>query len=100
VLDGFETVDALEEEGRGSAPHRRVDLGSGPAQTWWDGKYEPFSKHNAPAPPTIFGTTDTCARFAALPGLYEAKKRTIEEGFASTARATPRTSRTGTRGAG
>jgi len=54
----------------------------GPSQTWWDGKYEPFSKHNAPAPPTVFGTTDTCARFAALPGLYEAKKRTIEEGFA------------------
>jgi alkyldihydroxyacetonephosphate synthase len=30
----------------------------------------------------VFGTTDTCARFAALPGLYEAKKRTIEDGFA------------------
>lgn len=30
---------------------------------WWDGKYEPFKHGNIPAPPQIFGTTDTCARF-------------------------------------
>ena len=84
VLDGFESSMALEEERIGAVCDLNdgVDLGAGPAQTWWDGKYEPFSKHNAPAPPTVFGTTDTCARFSALPGLYEAKKRTIEEGFA------------------
>jgi len=84
VLDGFESSMALEEERIRAVCDRgdSVDLGAGPAQTWWDGKYEPFSKHNAPAPPTVFGTTDTCARFSALPGLYEAKKRTIEEGFA------------------
>lgn len=84
VLDGTEDAMALEE--RGIAGICRdiggADLGPGPAQTWWDGKYEPFSKQNAPAPPTIFGTTDTCARFVDLPGLYRAKKRTIEEGFA------------------
>jgi len=84
VLDGHESSMDLEEqriravcEGGDGA-----DLGAGPAQIWWDGKYEPFSKHNAPAPPLVFGTTDTVARFSALPGLYEAKKRTIEEGFA------------------
>jgi alkyldihydroxyacetonephosphate synthase len=84
VLDGDESSMALEEERVRSlcAEGNGVDLGPGPGQTWWDGKYEPFAKHNAPAPPTVFGTTDTCARFAALPGLYEAKKRTIEEGFA------------------
>jgi alkyldihydroxyacetonephosphate synthase len=84
VLDGYESSMDLEEERIRAVAHLGdgVDLGAGPAQTWWDGKYEPFSKHNAPAPPTIFGTTDTCARFAALPGLYEAKKKTIEEGFA------------------
>jgi alkyldihydroxyacetonephosphate synthase len=84
VLDGFEDVMELEQRRVEEICGRQdgQDLGPGPAQTWWDGKYEPFSKHNAPAPPTIFGTTDTCARFAALPGLYEAKKRTIEEGFA------------------
>ena len=75
---------ALEEEGIRAVcdVNDGVDLGAGPARTWWDSKYEPFAKHNAPAPPMIFGTTDTCARFAALPRLYEAKKRTIEEGFA------------------
>jgi alkyldihydroxyacetonephosphate synthase len=84
VLDGYESAMELEEQRirEVCALNDGVDVGGGPAQTWWDGKYEPFSKHNAPAPPMVFGTTDTCARFAALPGLYEAKKRTIEEGFA------------------
>jgi alkyldihydroxyacetonephosphate synthase len=84
VLDGDESSMALEEERIRAVcdVNDGVDLGAGPAQTWWDGKYEPFAKHNAPAPPMVFGTTDTCARFAALPTLYEAKKRTIEEGFA------------------
>ncbi len=84
VLDGYEDSMDLEEARIRSVTDLNdgIDLGSGPAETWWDGKYEPFAKHNAPAPPTVFGTTDTCARFAALPGLYEAKKRTIEEGFA------------------
>jgi alkyldihydroxyacetonephosphate synthase len=76
VLDGFEDVMALEQRRVEEICARQSgrDLGPRPAQTWWDG--------NAPAPPTVFGTTDTCARFAALPGLYEAKKRVIEEGFA------------------
>ncbi len=84
VLDGRESTMALEDEQIRAIceVNNGIDLGTGPAQTWWDGKYEPFAKHNAPAPPMVFGTTDTCARFAALPGLYEAKKRTIEEGFA------------------
>lgn len=84
VLDGFEDVMALEQRRVEEICARQSgrDLGPGPARTWWEGKYEPFAKHNAPAPPTVFGTTDTCARFAALPGLYEAKKRAIEEGFA------------------
>ena len=84
VLDGSEESMALEEHGIVQVVRSQdgVDLGSVPAETWWDGKYEPFAKHNAPAPPTVFGTTDTCARFAALPGLYHAKKRTVEEGFA------------------
>jgi alkyldihydroxyacetonephosphate synthase len=83
VLDGSEASMELEE--RAIQPicdsNGGRTLGAGPAQTWWEGKYEPFSKNNAPAPPTVFGTTDTCARFAALPALYYAKKQTIEEGF-------------------
>jgi alkyldihydroxyacetonephosphate synthase len=84
VLDGAE--ESMAFEARTIAGICRdiggADLGSDPSETWWAGKYEPFSKHNAPAPPTIFGTTDTCARFIHLPRLYRAKKRTIEEGFA------------------
>ena len=49
---------------------------------WWDGKYEPFKHGNIPAPPQIFGTTDTCARFEDLERIYWAKKAAIEVGFA------------------
>lgn len=84
VLDGSEQAIDVEEAGVQDicASCRADDLGPSPAKTWWDGKYEPFSKGNAPAPPQVFGTTDTCARFVDLPGLYLAKKRTIEEDFA------------------
>lgn len=84
VLDGADASMELEEKGIQaiSATTDGVDLGNSPAETWWDGKYEPFAKDNAPAPPTVFGTTDTCARFTALPRLYQAKKQTIEAGFA------------------
>jgi alkyldihydroxyacetonephosphate synthase len=83
VLDGDEAAMTLEEAAVAAAcaESGALDLGSGPAQTWWEGKYEPFSKGNAPAPPQVFGTTDTCARFVDLPGLYAAKKQTIEVGF-------------------
>jgi alkyldihydroxyacetonephosphate synthase len=84
VLDGSPDAISLEERGVAQACLEcdGIDIGGGPAETWWEGKYEPFSKHNAPAPPLIFGTTDTCARFSALPRLYREKKRTIEAGFA------------------
>ncbi|TVR37591.1 MAG: FAD-binding oxidoreductase [Nitriliruptor sp.] len=83
VLDGDEASMDLEQQGIRWVGDQNdaVDLGSGPAERWWDGKYEPFKEGNAPAPPQIFGTTDTCARFKDLPGLYAAKKRTIEEDF-------------------
>lgn len=84
VLDGEPDFVALEARGVADACAQceGIDIGSSPAETWWDGKYEPFAKHNAPEPPLIFGTTDTVARFSALPRLYREKKRTIEEGFA------------------
>ena len=84
VLDGYEDFLALEERAVRDIATRNegIDLGPGPAETWWEGKYEPFAKGKAPEPPLIFGTTDTCGRFADLPRLYREKKRTIEEGFA------------------
>lgn len=58
------------------------DLGPELASSWWENKYRPFASGHAPAPPTIFGTTDSVTTFARLPRLYAAKKRAIEEGFA------------------
>lgn len=85
VLDGDDASMELEQQAIMAvcAGNDATDLGTEPAERWWDGKYEPFKEGNAPAPPQVFGTTDTCARFADLPGLYAAKKRTIEEGFAA-----------------
>jgi alkyldihydroxyacetonephosphate synthase len=51
-------------------------------QHWWDNKYEPFAHGKAPAPPMVFGTSDTCARFNRLPDIYRARKHIIEEEFA------------------
>lgn len=82
MLDGAEDAMAVEQEAIAEVCADGVDLGRGPAESWWKGKYEPYTDANAPAPPTLFGTTDTCARFVDLPGLYRAKKRAIEEGFA------------------
>jgi alkyldihydroxyacetonephosphate synthase len=84
VLDGTEASTDLERAAIDDACRGcgATDLGPDPAETWWNGKYEPFAKGKAPAPPQLFGTTDTCARFVDLPRLYAAKKRVIEEGFA------------------
>lgn len=84
MIDGEEDFLALEERGIADIAERcdGTALGPGPGEIWWEGKYEPYAKGNAPAPPTIFGTTDTCARFSDLAQLYHAKKRTIEDGFA------------------
>ena len=83
VLDGTDdTMMAVEHEAIAAECTNGSDLGRGPAESWWDGKYEPYRDGNAPAPPLLFGTTDTCARFVDLPRLYHAKKAAIEEGFA------------------
>lgn len=58
------------------------DLGAELAVNWWENKYKPFASGHMPAPPLIFGTTDSCTTFNRLPGLYQAKKRLVEEGFA------------------
>jgi alkyldihydroxyacetonephosphate synthase len=57
------------------------DLGPELASSWWENKYRPFASGHAPAPPTIFGTTDSVTTFDKLPTLYFAKKKAIEEGF-------------------
>ncbi len=69
MCDGTKSLTDLEAKeidlictGVGGKPH-----GPQVGQNWWDGKYEPFKHGNIPAPPMIYGTTDTCARFNDLP---------------------------------
>lgn len=59
-----------------------TDLGRGPCEHWWENKYEPFREGKAPAPPMIFGTTDSVCRFADMPRLYAAKRAVVLEQFA------------------
>lgn len=84
MCDGSKALTALESEGISRLCESVGGKSYGPevGQMWWDGKYEPFKHGNIPAPPQIFGTTDTCAKFEDLEKIYWAKKKVIEEGFA------------------
>lgn len=62
---------------------------------WWDGKYEPFKHGNIPAPPQIFGTTDTCARFEDIEKFIGQRKKLLKRDFPSTKPVTPPTSHIG-----
>lgn len=59
-----------------------TSLGPALCEHWWEHKYEPFRVGKAPAPPMVFGTTDTVCRFADMPALYAAKRAVITEQFA------------------
>jgi alkyldihydroxyacetonephosphate synthase len=77
-LVDFETtaITELAEKAGG------ISLGAEAAQTWWDGKYEPYASGKLPQPPLMYGTFDQVARFADLPKVYAAKKKVVEEEFA------------------
>jgi alkyldihydroxyacetonephosphate synthase len=69
-------ITALSESAGGTS------LGPDVGRIWWEGKYEPYAKGKLPQPPLLYGTFDTVARFSALPAIYRARKRAIEEQFA------------------
>lgn len=83
MCDGVKELTALESSQIATLCQSVGGKSYGPeiGKMWWDGKYEPFKHGNIPAPPQIFGTTDTCARFDDLEKIYWAKKKAIEEGF-------------------
>jgi alkyldihydroxyacetonephosphate synthase len=83
VCDGDPRLTEVEADAIAElcTKHKGVDLGPSPARKWWEGQYEPHTDRHAPAPPTIFGTTDACCTFDKIANLYRAKKATIEEGF-------------------
>ncbi len=69
-------ITALAEKAGGTS------LGPDVGRIWWDGKYEPYAKGKLPQPPLLYGTLDTVARFTAIPKIYRARKKAIEERFA------------------
>ena len=83
MCDGSKELTDLESKAIAKICESAKGISYGPevGKMWWDGKYEPFKRGHIPAPPQIFGTTDTCARFADLEKIYWAKKKAIEEGF-------------------
>ncbi len=58
-----------------------IDHGGSVAETWWNGRYEPFAPGKLPQPPMIYGTFDTVARFRDVPAIYRAKKEVTETRF-------------------
>ncbi|TFB55980.1 FAD-binding oxidoreductase [Cryobacterium tagatosivorans] len=71
---------AITEQAERAGGH---SLGPEVGAIWWEGKYEPYAKGKLPAPPLMYGTFDTVARFADLPKIYRAKKEAIESKFGS-----------------
>jgi alkyldihydroxyacetonephosphate synthase len=102
VLDGHESSMAIEEERirEVCALNDGRDLGEGPARTWWDGKYEPFAKHNAPAPPLGSAPRTPVPGSRRSPACTKPRSGRSRRGSPSTGRSTRHTSRTGSRGAG
>jgi alkyldihydroxyacetonephosphate synthase len=81
--DGFKRFVDLEKE-----EIRRIcldldgeDLGPEAGEAWWKDRYKFYFPPFCPNFPEMFGTMDTVTTFDKLPSLYEAKKRTIEDGF-------------------
>jgi alkyldihydroxyacetonephosphate synthase len=77
-LVSYEASAITDLAGRAGGTPLGPDIG----QLWWDRKYEPYAKGKLPAPPMMYGTFDTVARFSDLPKIYRAKKQIIEDTFA------------------
>lgn len=83
-VDGQKDMVALEkrEIAKICATLNAEDLGSEPGEIWWKERYKFYFPPFCPDLPELFGTTDTVTTFDKLLPLYQAKKKTIEEGFA------------------
>ncbi len=57
------------------------DLGPSSGEAWWKDRYKFYFPPFCPDLPELFGTMDSVTTFDKLIPLYEAKKKTIEEGF-------------------
>jgi alkyldihydroxyacetonephosphate synthase len=57
------------------------DLGSEPGEHWWRHRYDFYFPPLTLMLPQMYGTVETTATFDRIYGIYEGKKRAIEEGF-------------------
>jgi alkyldihydroxyacetonephosphate synthase len=82
-FDGWADI-AAAQEGRALAICAElggVDLGREPGEHWWEHRYDFYYPPLSLALPKLYGTTDTVCTYDKIQGLYEAKKRVIEEEF-------------------
>jgi alkyldihydroxyacetonephosphate synthase len=57
------------------------DQGRKPGEMWWEERYKFYFPPFCPDLPELFGTMDSVTTYDRIIPLYEAKKKTIEEGF-------------------
>jgi alkyldihydroxyacetonephosphate synthase len=57
------------------------DLGREAGETWWKQRYDFYFPPHVPDLPQLFGTVETTTTYDKILAIYEAKKRTIEEGY-------------------
>jgi alkyldihydroxyacetonephosphate synthase len=57
------------------------DLGPEPGEHWWKHRYDFYFPPHSLMLPEMFGTIETTATYDKIFGIFQAKKRVIEEGF-------------------
>jgi alkyldihydroxyacetonephosphate synthase len=57
------------------------DLGPEPGEHWWKHRYDFYFPPHSLMLPEMFGTIETTATYDKIYGIFQAKKRVIEEGF-------------------
>jgi alkyldihydroxyacetonephosphate synthase len=57
------------------------DLGSEPGEHWWKHRYDFYFPPHSLMLPEMFGTIETTATYDKIYKIFQAKKRSIEEGF-------------------
>jgi alkyldihydroxyacetonephosphate synthase len=84
AFDGFPEI-AAAQEARALAICAELggqDLGREPGEHWWAHRYDFYYPPLSLAIPKLYGTVETVCTFDKIEGLYYAKKRAIEQGFA------------------
>lgn len=83
-FDGFAEIASAQEK-RAMAICAELgarDLGRESGEHWWNHRYDFYYPPLGLSLPKLYGTVETVCTFANIEALYQAKKKTIEDGFA------------------